>query len=51
MRTLSAFTQMTLDGYYADPNGDLSWAHRPADDAESDVRSASRRKRPLPLGQ
>lgn len=34
MRSLSAFTQMTLDGYYADATGDLSWAHRPADDTE-----------------
>lgn len=28
MRKLSAFIQVSLDGYYADQNGDMSWAHK-----------------------
>jgi dihydrofolate reductase len=28
MRRLTAFTQITLNGYFSDVNGDLSWAHR-----------------------
>jgi len=27
-RTLSAFLQLSLDGYFADANGDMSWAHQ-----------------------
>jgi hypothetical protein len=27
MRELVAFINVTLDGYFAGPNGDLSWAH------------------------
>jgi dihydrofolate reductase len=34
MRTLNAFTQITMDGYFTGPNGDLSWAHQIDDDAE-----------------
>lgn len=28
MRSLIVFNQVTLDGYFTDPNGDMSWAHR-----------------------
>jgi dihydrofolate reductase len=28
MRRLSVFNQVTLDGYIADVNGDMSWAHK-----------------------
>jgi dihydrofolate reductase len=28
MRKLTVFNHMTLDGYFADSNGDMSWAHR-----------------------
>ena len=34
MRTLSSFTQVTLDGYFTGRNGDLSWAHEGQQDAE-----------------
>jgi dihydrofolate reductase len=33
-RTLAAFMQISLDGYYCDPRGDMSFAHKPPDDAE-----------------
>jgi dihydrofolate reductase len=33
MRKLSAFMQVTLDGYFASPDGGLDWAHRSAGDA------------------
>ncbi|HEX7669552.1 MAG TPA: dihydrofolate reductase family protein [Polyangiaceae bacterium] len=32
MRKLSVFNQVTVDGYFVDMNGDMSWAHR--DDPE-----------------
>jgi dihydrofolate reductase len=28
MRTLIAFTHVSLDGYFVDANGDMSWAHK-----------------------
>lgn len=28
MRTLNVFNNVTLDGYFTDSNGDMSWAHR-----------------------
>ena len=34
MRTLSVFNHVTLDGYFAGPNGGLSWAHRAKDNTE-----------------
>jgi dihydrofolate reductase len=34
MRKLAAFSQVTLDGYFAGLNGDISWAHRDSQDAE-----------------
>jgi dihydrofolate reductase len=34
MRKLVVFNQVTLDGYFTDAKGDISWAHKKADDAE-----------------
>ena len=34
MRKLGAFIQVSLDGYYAGPNGDLNWAHKDPSDRE-----------------
>ncbi len=34
MRELVAFINVTLDGYFAGPNGDLSWAHEGKQDPE-----------------
>src|SRR5438552_2888564 len=34
MRKLSAFTQVTLDGYFTGIDGDISWAHNARVDAE-----------------
>jgi len=34
MRRLIAFEQLSLDGYFTDANGDMSWAHQAPDDAE-----------------
>jgi hypothetical protein len=34
MRKLVVFNQVTLDGYFAGMNGDISWAHRDNQDAE-----------------
>ena len=34
MRKLVVFNHVTLDGYFADMNGDMSWAYRGSDDAE-----------------
>jgi dihydrofolate reductase len=28
MRKLNVFNQITLDGYFTDPKGDMSWAHK-----------------------
>jgi dihydrofolate reductase len=33
-RQLSAFMQISLDGYFCDANGDMSFAHKSADDRE-----------------
>lgn len=33
-RQLSSFMHVTLDGYFCGPNGDLSFAHKPASDGE-----------------
>jgi dihydrofolate reductase len=37
MRNLVVFNNVTLDGYFSGPGGDLSWAHKPAEDAEWDT--------------
>ena len=34
MRKLVVFNHVSLDGYFVDINGDMSWAHSPHDDAE-----------------
>ncbi|HEY4940728.1 MAG TPA: dihydrofolate reductase family protein [Rhizomicrobium sp.] len=34
MRKLSSFTHVTLDGFFADNNSDMSWAHQGNDNAE-----------------
>jgi len=34
VRKLNAFIQVSLDGYFAGPNGDLSWAHKDPSDGE-----------------
>ncbi len=34
MRRLSVFNGVTLDGYFVDSKGDMSWAHAGSDDAE-----------------
>lgn len=34
MRTLSVFCNVSLDGYYADADGRMDWAHAGADDPE-----------------
>lgn len=34
MRKLATFTNVTLDGYFAGPEGELEWAHRAAADPE-----------------
>jgi len=34
MRKLVVFNQVTLDGYFADVNGDISWAQKEKQDAE-----------------
>lgn len=34
MRRLVVFNNVTLDGYFVDANGDMSWAHRGDQDAE-----------------
>jgi dihydrofolate reductase len=34
MRKLSVFNHVSLDGYFTDRNGDMSWAHAGSDDPE-----------------
>ena len=34
MARLSVFNSVSLDGYFVDPKGDMSWAHGDPDDAE-----------------
>jgi dihydrofolate reductase len=34
MRTLTVFNQVSIDGYFADRKGDMSWAHKHAQDDE-----------------
>jgi len=36
-RTLSSFMQISLDGYYCDAQGDISFAHKPPDDIEGNT--------------
>ena len=44
MRKLAVFNQVTLDGYFAGPNGDISWAHTNNKDAEWDAFVADNAK-------
>jgi dihydrofolate reductase len=34
MRTLRVFESISIDGYFTDASGDMSWAHRGSDDPE-----------------
>jgi dihydrofolate reductase len=34
MRKLVVFNQATMDGYFTDEHGDMSWAHKDRQDAE-----------------
>jgi dihydrofolate reductase len=34
MRRLVVFNMVSLDGYFVDENGEMSWAHNPKEDAE-----------------
>lgn len=34
MRKLSAFTQISVDGFFKTPSGDIRWMHQPGDDDE-----------------
>ena len=34
MRRLIVFNNVTVDGYFADENGDMRWAHRQTQDPE-----------------
>src|SRR6187200_728962 len=34
MRKLSVFNQISIDGYFKTPDGDISWAHQPDNDEE-----------------
>jgi dihydrofolate reductase len=37
MRKLGVFNNVTLDGFFVDKNGDMSWAHKSEPDAEWDA--------------
>ncbi len=41
MRKLIVFNQVSLDGYFTGPNGDLGWAHKNSNDAERNEFVAS----------
>ena len=41
MRTLSVFDHVSLDGYFTDSTGDMSWAHEGADDPEFQAFSSA----------
>ena len=43
MRKLLVFNSVTLDGYFTDQNGDMSWAHK-QDDAEWNAFTAENAK-------
>ena len=44
MRQLTVFNQVTLDGYFAGPNGDISWAHQNSNDVEWNAFTADNAK-------
>jgi dihydrofolate reductase len=41
MQKLLVFNSVSLDGYFVDANGDMSWAHNPIDDDEWDAFGAA----------
>jgi dihydrofolate reductase len=43
MRTLTAFNSVSLDGYFVDATGDMSWAHQGADAEWSEFVSGNAR--------
>ena len=45
MRKLAAFVQISLDGYFADVEGGIGWAHKDPDDAEWNEFVAGNAKR------
>src|SRR4029453_11478827 len=44
MKKVVSFMNVTIDGYFADSKGDMSWAHKPADDEEWQKFSAENAK-------
>jgi len=44
MRQLTAFDSITLDGFFTDAKGDISWAHEGADDPEFNAFTADNAK-------
>ena len=42
MRKLVVFNNVTLDGYFTDQNGDMSWAHSGGDTIQSSKHSPRR---------
>jgi dihydrofolate reductase len=44
MRKLSVFNSVTLDGFFTDANGDISWAHQGSDDPEFNAFTAGNAK-------
>src|ERR1700694_4073465 len=44
MRKLHVFNSVTLDGYFAGMNGDISWAHQASKDPEFDAFVAENAK-------
>jgi dihydrofolate reductase len=53
MGRLVAFTQLTVDGYFADVNGDIGWAHKDREDAEWNafVEGSANSEGPLLFGR
>ncbi|MEO7368940.1 MAG: dihydrofolate reductase family protein [Gemmatimonadaceae bacterium] len=53
MRKLIVFETVSLDGFFAGPSGDLSWAHRNDDDEWNDyvANNASGDEGPLLFGR
>jgi dihydrofolate reductase len=51
MQRLVVFNNVTLDGYFTDPNGDLSWAHHQDPEWDAFVRENARGGGTLLLGR
>ena len=43
MRRIHVFENISLDGFFADANNDMSWAHRPGDEEWSEFTSSNAR--------